>query len=127
MTEQEIQAKIQEIHKLKDDIREKDRTIRGIEGEIRSHYVKEAEARFPNIQRGDKVIVTTRTWTAKGYITNQTEPLFFTCARYNRFAYELNDSGIEFVFNQVKKNGEPSQKEVAFFRGHITNIEKVTE
>ena len=127
MTEQDIKTKTQRIYSLKDEIRERENEIRTIEGEIRTHYIEQAEAQFPHIKRGDKVIVTHQTWTHKGYVTYKSEPLFFAYARYNRFAYELNDYGIEFVFNQPKKNGQPGQKEVCFYRGSIVELEKVAE
>lgn len=127
MTEQEIKTKKEQIYAIKDEIREKQNAIRELEGQIQSHYIQQTEAKFPHIQRGDKVVVTSKMWTHKGEIQNVSEPLFFAYARYNRFAYELNDSLIEFVFHPVKKNGEPSQKEACFYSGSIVSIEKVTE
>lgn len=127
MTEQEINEKKKQIYAIKDEIRERECAIQKLEGEIKTHYLQEAEAKYPHIKRGDKVVVTSKTWTYNGYITSVSEPLFFAYARYNRFAYELNDSLIELVFKQVKKNGEPSQKETCFYSGSIVKIEKVNE
>ena len=127
MTEQEINEKKKQIYAIKDEIREKQCAIQKLEGEIKMHYLQQAEAKYPHIKRGDKVVVTSKTWTYKGYVQSVSEPLFFAFARYNRFSYEINDSGIEFVFKQVKKNGEPSQKETCFYRGSIVKIEKVNE
>lgn len=127
MTEQEINQRKSRIYELKDEIRERENTISKIEDEIRSHYIAEAESKFPNIKRGDKVIVTHQTWTHKGYVTEKTEPVFFAYARYNKFAYELNGSRIEFVFKFPKKNGEPSQKEISYCTGSVVEMEKVNE
>ena len=127
MTEQEINEKKKQIYAIKDEIHEKECAIRQLEGEIKTHYLQEAEAKYPHIKRGDKVVVTSKMWTYKGYVESVSEPLFFAYARYNRFAYELNDSLIELVFKQVKKNGEPSQKETCFYTGSIVSIEKVNE
>lgn len=127
MTQDEIATKKALIYAIKDEIRKKQNAISELEGQIRQHYINEAEAQYPDIKRGDKVIVTTKLWTHNGEIQRVSEPLFFAYARYSRFAYELSDSLIEFVFNQVKKNGEPSQREVCFYSGSIVSIEKVTE
>jgi hypothetical protein len=127
MTEQEIKSKRDEIYKLKDQIRELESQITNIECELKSHYLTEAEKELGGIKRGDKVIVTTKTYTRKGDVIEKHGPLFFAYARYNRFAYEINDSLIEFVFWQVKKNGEPSQRETCFYRHQVVKAEKVTE
>ncbi len=128
MTEQEIKAKKEQIYAIKDEIREKQNAISKLEGEIRTHYIEQTEAKYPHIQRGDKVIVTSKIFYGiSGYKTEVSEPLFFAYARYNRFAYELSDALIEFVFHPVKKNGEPSQREVCFYSGSIDKIKKVTE
>ena len=128
MTEQEIKAKKEQIYAIKDEIREKEHAIRELEGQIRTHYIEQTEAKYPHIKRGDKVIVTTKVFYGiSGYRTEVSEPLFFAYARYNRFAYELSDALIEFVFHPLKKNGEPSQREVCFYSGSIDKIEKVTE
>jgi len=126
MTEQEIKSKRDEIHNLKGQIQELNGKITEIECELRGHFLSEAEKKH-GIQRGDKVIVTHRYWTYQGYVTEQSEPLFFAYARYNRFTYEIGENGIEFVFRQPKKNGQPSQKETCFLECSVTGVEKVTE
>ena len=81
MTEQEIKTKKEQIYAIKDEIREKECAIQKLEGELRRHYLDEAEAEYPHIKRGDKVVVTSKTWTYKGYVQSVSEPLFFAFAR----------------------------------------------
>ena len=125
MTEQEIKAKTARIYELKDEIRERENAISEIEGEIRGHYIEEAEKKFPDFKRGDKVMVTAITWTYKGYEEYTEGPFIYFGARYNKYAYELNASRIEYVFREIKRNGEPAKKEHAYFG--IVKLEKVTE
>lgn len=126
----EIEVKRAKIYELKDKVRELNGKISELESEIKCHFLDEAESQFPNVKRGDKVIITTKSLKMglkPGYDYTTHEPLFFAYSRYNRFAYEWNENGIEFVFKVPKKNGEPSAKETAFYRCNIVSMEKVEE
>ena len=131
LTEKQIEEKRNEIHNLKSQIIELNGSISRLECEIRAHFLEQVQNRWPDIKYGDLVVVEHRVY--RGGLTARedhytTEPVFYCGPRYNKFAYELNDSNIDVIFKAVKKDGTMSQREAHNFTPwSILSIKKVEQ
>ena len=122
MTELELKTKLVGLESLKEQRRAINEKITEFQDSINQHYIDKAKERFADLNMGDKIVVTEKTWDGKEY---QREPGFFYDVRFSH--YSTSPETIVLVMKKAKKDGSMGLREETVYVRRIVKVEKVTE
>lgn len=125
----EIKELRDEYFNIKEKIRELQKRTDEIDATIVRNSCNIVASRFIPLEFGDKIRVTCKVWTLKGYIEDVKEGFFGNFYMDEAHPYTV-DNGVSMVrlrIYQIKKDGTRSQRSDYVFGGSIANIEKVEE
>ena len=117
-----------EYYAISDKVRELEVRQMEIDHLMCQNAINIVASRFIPLELHDRIRVTRKTWTMRGYIYETVEG-FFGLFRRDGHIYTADDGvgGVKLRVYQIKKDGQPSQRYDEYFAGSIESIEKVEE
>lgn len=121
LNENELNEMKAEIASINEKIKSLEARRDEIKREILADVVEKQRARYPEIQNGDKVVVT---YTESATLWDKTETLYFN--RVANGTYYLKNE-VYWYFSPVKKDGSRAVREIRIWPDYIKDIKKVVE